>query len=179
MKKILVLGTSLSSHSINYQLAQFAAKQLKQTYELIYQPLSDIATVTYNIDIEKTEGFPPVLTNWVANLKDIDGIILSTSEHNANITAAFKNLIDWASRINKDFLKDIKLLLLSTSPGGYGGQNARNNAEIMLPKFGGIIESKFSLPKFNEHFQNNEIISSEYLDQLNEAISIFEQNLNH
>ena len=66
-------------------------------------------------------------------IKAADGVVVSLAEHNLNFTTAFKNVLDWVSRIDMQFLLGKKLLVLSTSPGGFGGGNVM---EIGLKYFG-------------------------------------------
>lgn len=44
------------------------------------------------------------------------------------------------------------MLLLSTSPGGFGGGNVMEAALARLPQFQAQIVAHFSLPKFGENF---------------------------
>lgn len=174
MQKILLLGSSLSKHSINVQLAKYAGSLLNSCdTELI--TLHDIDCPIYNIDTEKESGIPASIKKIIQVIQSSDGIICSASEHNANMTAAFKSVLDWASRAQIDFLKDKKILLLSTSPGGYGGQNARAEVEKSFLKFSGTIVSKFSLPKFQEHFKDGKIIDEKLQQDCLAAVQQFQQ----
>jgi len=63
----------------------------------------------------------------------------------------FKNTIDWLSRINREFLKDKKIILLSTSPGKYGGKQSLEHTASIIPRFGGEVIGSYSLGSFYEN----------------------------
>jgi len=70
------------------------------------------------------------------------------------------------------------MLLMSTSPGGYGGGNVMNTAKTFFPQFGGDIKETFSLPKFYENFNlQTGVINPEMLKDLNKKIESFKSQL--
>lgn len=159
MKKIIVIGASTSSTSINKKLVRYAASHIQNVHSVEVE-INDFEMPIYSIDKEKNGGIPNLAHDFLALFSEFDGLILSTAEHNRNICAGFKNILDWCSRIDVNIFKEKPILLLSTSPGGYGGKNARNAMEIMLPQLKGKIVSTFSLPKFHSNFSENKIIDS-------------------
>lgn len=177
MKKIIVMGGSTSAHSINKQLAVYASEQLKDVDTLIVD-LNEFEMPLFSVNLEKEIGFPKEAHNFIALFKNADGIIVSTSEHNRCLTAAFKNILDWCSRVELEFFNNLPTLLLSTSPGGFGGQNARNIAENMFTMFKADVVSKYALPKFHAHFAEGRIIDATLNTELIEAVQAFESKLN-
>ena len=100
-------------------------------------------------------GFGYIANSLVELKKDIlnaDGIVISVNEHNGGLSAYFKNLIDWLSRLDRDFIRDKKVLLMSTSPGKRGAIGAHEAANKMLSRFGAEILGSFSLPSFYDNF---------------------------
>jgi NAD(P)H-dependent FMN reductase len=81
-------------------------------------------------------------------IEECDVIICSLAEHNRSYSAAFKNVFDWASRINVKVFQDKPMFLMSTSPGGYGGGNVMNTAKIFFPSFGADIKETFRFLNF-------------------------------
>jgi len=71
------------------------------------------------------------------------------------------------------------MLLMTTSPGGYGGGNVMAEAQKFFPQFGAIIKDSFSLPKFYDNFDlnNGTITDLILLEQLNEKIEHFKKTL--
>lgn len=176
MKKVLVLGGSNSQTSINKKLAIYAASHLKNTTILVVD-LNDFPLPLFGVDLEEKNGIPMDAYNFNELLKEVDGFILSLAEHNGSYTVAFKNLLDWVSRINMKVWKDKPMLLLSTSPGFRGAQSVLDIAKVKFPFMGAKIINTFSLPSFSDNF-NNEIITDEFLnDDLVELVIQFEKSL--
>lgn len=161
--KITAFGASISSTSINKQFAHFVATKFENQH-LNLLDLRQFPLPVFSIDIEKTPEYVAVVQSFIDQINNADFIIISMTEHNRSMSAAFKNLIDWTSRIKMDFLKDKKVLLLSTSPGGYGGQNSLEQAIKILPMFGAEIIKTFALPRFYQHFNPEKGITEENLD---------------
>lgn len=176
-KTIVALGASNSKHSINKKLATFAAHQVADaTVNLL--DLNDFEMPIYGIDREKEEGIPQLAKDFKAHLKAADGIIISFAEHNGAYSAAFKNVMDWVSRIEKDTWANKPMFLLATSPGGRGGSTVLN---IALGKFKFMNSNQivgFSLPSFKENFTEGEgITNEEHLTKFKEQLAVFEAAL--
>ena len=104
---------------------------------------------------------------FYAKIGSADLIVLSFAEHNGNYSTAFKNLLDWMSRINAKTFQEKEMLLLATSPGARGGSSVLDIATKRFPFQGGIVKGSFSLPSFYENFDVvNGIINPEYKNQL-------------
>ena len=75
----------------------------------------------YGIDKENASGVPQLAKDFHQLIKDHDGShVVSMAEHNGSYTVAFKNLIDWTSRLEGKLWDDKPIFVLSTSPGGRG-----------------------------------------------------------
>ena len=174
-KKILAFGASNSSDSINKQLASYATKQFKNvTVELL--DLNDYEMPIYSKDREKKDGIPQLAQDFYKKIGDADLILISFAENNGNYTTAFKNILDWMSRINGKTFQEKPMLLLATSPGARGGSSVLDIAVKRMPFQGGLVKGSFSLPSFNENFDAEKgIISNEDLNnQLLEIIKRIE-----
>ncbi len=170
--KIIAFAGSSSSQSINKKLAIYAAGLIPNG-EVEVLDLNDYELPLFSVDKEKEFGKPELGRKFLDKMASPDIIVLSLAEHNASLTAAFKNIYDWASRQDKVVFGNTPMLLLSTSPGRGGGKNAIEAAKISLPKYGGNIITTFSLPSFNENFdvEQNKISNPEFDAQLRDAIS--------
>jgi len=115
MKKILAFSGSNSSTSINHKFVSFAASQIKN-HDVNVIRLTDFELPMFTEDLEKEYGFSPNLRLLNQGIYNTDGVIISVNEYNSGVSGFFKNTTDWLSRIDIDFLKDKKVLLLSTSP---------------------------------------------------------------
>ena len=174
MKKIIAFGASSSKQSINKQLATFAANQFKNvTIEIL--DLNDYEMPIFSVDKEKENGIHPLAQEFYAKLGSADLIIISFAEHNGNYSTAFKNILDWTSRINAKTFQEKPMLLLATSPGARGGSSVLEIASKRFPFQGGIVKGSFSLPSFYENFDVvNGIIHPEYKNQLLEIVNSIE-----
>ena len=120
-KKILAFGASNSKNSLNKKLAAFAAYQVENV-EVNLVDLNDYEMPIYSIDREKETGLPDLAIQFKQQIKDADGIIISFAEHNSAYTAAYKNIYDWVSRIERNVWENKPMFLLATSPGGRGAK---------------------------------------------------------
>ena len=102
MKKIVAFGASSSKKSINKQFASYAASLISDADSIIID-LNDFEMPIYSIDYENDKGIPEKAFKFKEIIKSADGIIISFAEHNSVYTAAFKNIFDWISRIEKLF----------------------------------------------------------------------------
>ena len=171
MKKILVFSGSNSTESINDKLAKFAASQMVgHTIEIIN--LTNYALPFFSEDLEQERGYPIDLKMLHNKIKEADALIISVSEHNGMISAFFKNTLDWLSRLDRKFLNEKKILLMSTSTGKHGGAAALEYMKYILPKFGANIVESFSIPSFAHNFSeetqslSNEVLSLGFTDIL-------------
>ena len=176
LKKIVTLGGSSSSDSINKKLARYAGGQLKE-FEVTDLDLRDYDLPLYSIDYEREHGFSEDLLRLENEITEAQGIILSLAEHNGAYTAAFKNAFDWLSRRESKVWRGKPMLLLSTSPGVRGGQSVLEIAKSRFPFNGGNIVASMSFPSFNENFQNGEVTDPELKKELMARIEIFEENI--
>lgn len=161
-KKIVAFGASSSIHSINKKLATFAANQVKDA-EITILDLNDYEMPIYSIDKEKASGIPQLAQDFKAEIKSADGLIISFAEHNGAYSAAFKNIMDWISRLEGSTWEDKPMYLLATSPGGRGGKSV---LDIAVNRFGYTnknINVHFSLPLFSTNFSEEKGITNENL----------------
>lgn len=161
-QKILAFGASNSKNSINKKFATFAAKQLVNvTITLV--DLNDFEMPIYSVDREAASGIPDLAVQFKQHIKEADKIIISFAEHNGAYTTAFKNIMDWMSRMEGSLWEDKPMLLLSTSPGGRGGKSvldlATNSFKFMSK---GSLHS-FSLPVFQTNFSEEQGITDKVL----------------
>lgn len=174
--KILAFAGSTSSTSINRELVKFVLKDF-QNEEINLIDLNDYTMPVFSVDLEK-KGFPDAAHQFLKRIEDCDVIICSLAEHNRSYSAAFKNIFDWASRINVKVFQNKPMFLMSTSPGGYGGGNVMNTAKTFFPQFAAEIKDTFSLPKFYENFDlESGVINPDMHKELTEKIENFKNEI--
>ncbi len=177
MKKILAFAGSNSSTSINQQLVEYVSSQIKDhQIKVIY--LANYTMPMYSEDEEKN-GFPGMALGLKQEISEMDALIISVNEHNGSFSAFFKNIIDWLSRLDRNFLEGKKILLMSTSPGKRGGLSALEYGKSLFPRFGGEIIESFSFPSFYDNFsgESKTVTDETLLLGLNEVLSTFAQQI--
>lgn len=162
MKKILAFAGSNSSTSINHEFITYVANRI-QGHEIKVIKLRDFEIPMYSIDLEKERGIPTDIKILKNLIDEHDALVISVNEHNGTVSAFFKNIIDWLSRLDRSFLTGKIILLMSTSPGSRGAAAALEYTKHMLPRFGGKIVESFSFPAFKENLQNDQV-QNEVLD---------------
>ena len=160
--KVLVFGASNSSTSINRRFALFCAQKIKGA-ELIVLDLNDFEMPIYSVDREKNSGIPELAYTFKNILKSVDSVVVSFAEHNGSYSVAFKNIMDWMSRIEGDIWESKPFFLLTTSPGRRGGKTVLSIARERFGYMGAKVISSFSLPSFNHNFNDEIGITDEEL----------------
>ena len=174
MKKILAFSGSNSSTSINHKLVAYVASEMIE-HKIKILKLVNYPMPMYSEDEEKNNGFPGMTLGLRQEISEVDALIIAVNEHNSSWSAFFKNIIDWLSRLDRNFLEGKKILLMSTSPGKRGGMSSLEYAKSVLPRFGGEIIESFSFPSFHANFsaEKNEVIEETLLLGLREVLSTF------
>ncbi len=160
--KIVAFGASSSKNSINKKLATYATTYFEQA-EVEILDLNDYEMPLFSVDKEKEFGFPIQANRFLEVVGTADLLIVSMSEHNGSYTTAFKNILDWASRINGKVFQSKPMLLMATSPGRRGGQGSLDAAKSRFPFHAANILATFSLPEFENNFSETEGIINEEL----------------
>lgn len=154
--KILVFGASNSYDSINRRFAISVSKYYKELddqKDII--DLNDYDSPIYSKAYEKENGIPQKALDFAQKIDWADLIIISFAENNGNYNAFYKNMIDWVSRIkDRKIYQNKAVFLLATSPGGRGGQSVLQIATDRMPFDGAEVLETFSLPDFNNKFED-------------------------
>ena len=152
--KILAFAASNSTRSINKQLVSYAAS-LMQNVEVEMLDLNDFEMPLFSVDREASLGELPEAKAFLQHIAQADAILISFAEHNGSYTVAYKNLFDWASRIETKVYQNKPMVLLSTSPGRRGGASVLESALTIIPHLGGDIRGSLSIPLFNDNFDSD------------------------
>lgn len=174
MSKIIAFTGSNSKTSINDKLLKYALSFLKK--EVNYIDLKSLNIPIYSELIENTEGIPDDIKTLKSKIEDANALIVAVNEHNGTMSAFFKNITDWLSRTDSEYLKGKSILLLSSSPGEGGAQSSLEYTTNNFHKFGGQVVHQFSLPLFSENFGENGL-APKYKAHLESLIKNFENDL--
>ncbi|GAA6180038.1 NAD(P)H-dependent oxidoreductase [Shimia sp. NS0008-38b] len=152
--KILAFGASNSKSSINKTLAHFTATLIHHA-DVEVLDLNDYALPIYSEDIEKDIGQPEAAKRFFEKIGAADGVIVSFAEHNGTYSAAYKNLFDWASRIDQKVFQNKPTLYLATSPGPGGAASVLAAAKGSARFFGVDLRAAVSVGSFYDVFDAN------------------------
>lgn len=172
---MLVFVGSNSSKSINEQLTKSVLKELTLEHEFIDLKTLDIPL--FSEDLESKIGSPEGIKLLMEYINKHQHIFITTNEHNQNLSAFFKNVLDWLSRIELKFLANKKVFILSTSEGRRGALGANESLQKLVVRFGCETYDWFAFTSFNENFdrEKQRILNSEMLNEIKTKVTaIFE-----
>lgn len=172
--KIIAFAGSPSKKSINKKLVTYASS-LFENAQVEVLDLNDYEMPLFSVDKEAVIGQHSLAQEFLEKIASADLLVVSLAENNGNYSAAFKNTIDWCSRINGKIFQEKPMLLMATSPGARGGASVLEIAKNNFPRFNADIKAVFSLPSFNDNFdvEANVISNTELNNQLKEIVTNF------
>ncbi len=170
--KIVAFGASTSSTSINKTLAAYAANQVDGA-DVTVLDLNQYQVPMFSEDTEKEIGQAEGAKQFLTDLAKADVIVASFAEHNGSYTAAYKNLFDWATRIERNVFNEKPVVYLATSPGPGGAQSVLAAATGSAPYFGATVAASISVPSFYDNFdlETNTFRNEEIATQIKQAVS--------
>ncbi|MEM8975400.1 MAG: NAD(P)H-dependent oxidoreductase [Pseudomonadota bacterium] len=151
--KVLAFAASNHSQSINRALVGYAAKRLQRFYtgvEIEFIDLNDYEMPIYSIDRENANGVHALAQELFCRIGASDALIVSFAEYNGFVTAAWKNIYDWMSRIDQKVWQDRPLALLAATPGPRAGENVLQTQELTAPFFGMNIKGKYGVGNWRD-----------------------------
>jgi NAD(P)H-dependent FMN reductase len=149
--KIVAFAASNSSRSINRQLAAHVAN-LADAAEVELLDLNDYEMPLYSEDREQRDEPPAAARAFVDRINAADALVIAYAEHNGAFTAAYKNVVDWASRIQRKVFAGRPTLMLAASPGPGGAASVLAMAQQSAPFLGAELIRAVSVPDFELNF---------------------------
>ena len=154
--KILAIAASNSRDGINRRLIGHAVRLLEggivPDAEVEVLDLNDYEMPIYSTERQHELGVLEPAQRFFAAVGAADAVVISYAEHNGSYTVAWKNLYDWASRIDMQVWQGRKLAMFATSPGSRGGAGVLELATTTAPFFGADLVGSLSIPRFGEAF---------------------------
>ena len=126
MKFVGIVG-SIAEQSYNKMLLAYIAKHYQELAEIEILDIKDVPI--FNESDDQTET--PVIQNLVTKIKEADGVILATPEHNHTTTAAMKNVLEWLSFKVHPF-QDKPVLIVGASYFSQGSSRAQLSLRQIL-----------------------------------------------
>ena len=133
----------------------------------------------YVADLHADGKFPEVVTNFADQIRAADAVIINSPEYNYTIPGAFKNAIDWVSRLKDQPFKDKPVALQSASGGPLGGARMQYHMRQMFVFLNAFV---FNTPeifvgtaqnKFNDKGELTDAATKEFLGKQLEAFAKF------
>lgn len=174
--KVLAFAASSSSNSINQQLVTYAASLLSNA-EVEILDINDYEMPLFSEDREKELGQPDAAKEFFNKIGAADALLIAFAEHNGSYTAAYKNLYDWASRIEPGVYQGKPIVMLATSPGPGGARNVLATAKTSAPFGGGDVKADLSLARFYDIFDTEakRLSDADAQAQLEDALAYLNQ----
>lgn len=171
----LVLSGSSRSGSYNTALARQVGEEvvtLGGTSTL--RTIADYEMPHYTHELE-ARRFPESARALREDVRDADGVILTSPEFNASVPGAVKNVIDWLSRFRPQPFNEKQLLLMSASPSMVGGNRGLWALRIPLEHLGArVYPDMFSLAQAHHAFgEGGRISNPELTKRLRTTVSAF------
>ena len=175
--KILAFAASNSSRSINRRLVGYGARLLEDGLvadaDVEVLDINDYEMPIYSTDRQDTNGIPDLAHRFFDKIGAADALVISFAEHNGYYTAAYKNLYDWVSRIERAVYRGKPMVLFSTSPGSRGASGVLQRAVEMAERQGSEVRANLSVPSFYENFdtETEALISGDLDDAFRKALA--------
>lgn len=93
----------------------------------------------YNADLHADGKFPELTVKFADAVRAADGVIVVTPEYNYTIPGAFKNAVDWVSRMKDQPFKEKPVAIQSASQGPLGGARMQYHVRTMLVFLGSFV----------------------------------------
>ncbi len=151
---VLVFAASNNRQSINRSLAYSAATQVAGV-NIDLLDIADYEMPLFSDEREQRLGQPALALAFHQKIAAADALVIGFAEHNGSYTAAWKNLVDWTSRIDKAVFQNKPAVFLATSPGPGGAAHVLQTAVDSAPHYGGNVRASLSVPSFQDNFDDN------------------------
>src|SRR6056297_1198602 len=152
--KLLAFAATNSRNSINRILIEHATARLRADIlpnaEIETLDLNDYEMQIYSIDRERAGGIPAPARDFFGRIGAADAVLVSFAEHNGFVTAAWKNVFDWMSRIEMKLWQGKPIAMLAASPGRRAGANVLASQQMLAPHFGADLRGSLGIGKWPE-----------------------------
>ena len=151
--RIAAFAGSLRKDSFNRKVlarAVLGAQEAGAEVDVI--DLNHFRAPLYDGDLESESGLPEEVLGFKDRIEAAQGLLIATPEYNSSVSAALKNVIDWASRPTtredpRPCFRNKMCALLTTSPGRLGGIRGLSHLREILHNVGvKVINEQYALP---------------------------------
>ena len=156
--RFLAIPATNSPTGLNRRLLQHAARVLEgglvPDAEVEVIDLDDYEMPIYSKAREVEQGVPDHARRLLDRIGGADAVLISFAEHNGSYTAAWKNVFDWVSRVDRAVFGGKPLVAFAATPGPRGGAGVLAAATATLPRFGASLVGSLGIPSFSTSFDS-------------------------
>ncbi|MEM9343893.1 MAG: NAD(P)H-dependent oxidoreductase [Pseudomonadota bacterium] len=171
--KTLAFAASNHSQSINRALVGYAADRLRALHDgadVEFVDINDYEMPIYSLDRERAGGIPPLAQEFFGKIGAADAVLVSFAEYNGYVTAAWKNIYDWMSRIDAKVWQDKPVVALAATPGPRAGANVLQTQEFTAPFFGMDLKGQHGVGGWAEAWDGAALTRSEDIAAVDAAL---------
>lgn len=175
--KLLAFAASNSRNSINRALVDLALGRLRSrldtTADITVLDIHDYEMPIYSIDRELAGGIPQQARDFFGEIGRADAVLVSFAEHNGFVSAAWKNIFDWMSRIDTKVWQGKPLLFLAATPGGRSGAGVLGSQTSTVMYFGGSVIASLGIGRWPEAYdpEARTLQRTEDIEALDQALA--------
>jgi chromate reductase, NAD(P)H dehydrogenase (quinone) len=179
LMKILAFAATNSRNSINRALLDHALsrfqKEVDANAEIEILDLNDFEMPIYSVDREQDTGIPAAAKTFFEKIGSADAVLVSFAEHNGFVTAAWKNIFDWMSRLDMKLWQNKPLITMAATPGPRAGANVLQTQAMLTPHFGGEIRGSVGIGQWGDAFdpETGSLTRDEDIRKLGNALAAF------
>jgi len=175
--KLLAFAASNSRHSINKALVRVALGRLAShtdaAADATILDIHDFEMPIYSADRELADGIPWEAREFFSAIGQADAVLVSFAEHNGLVTAAWKNIFDWMSRIDVKVWQGKPLLFLAATPGGRNGAGVLGSQTSSAEYFGGSLVASLGIGRWPDAYnpESRTLTRTEDIQALDHALA--------
>ncbi|HZN99152.1 MAG TPA: NAD(P)H-dependent oxidoreductase [Gemmatimonadales bacterium] len=154
-ERIVAFSGSLRGGSFNRALIRAAQELAPKGMTIESIELGDLPF--YNADVE-AEGDPPAVGRFKTSLRDADGLLIATPEHNDGIPGVLTTAIEWGSRLpGRAPLAGKPVALVGASPSQTGTARAQLHLRQLLGHVRALVlpPPELLIGRAHERFDSN------------------------
>jgi len=166
--RLLALSGSLRRVSVNTALLRAAAHLAPAGVEVVlYEGLGNLPH--FNPDLEADE--PPAVTDFRVQVRDADGLLISSPEYAHGVPGFLKNALDWLVG-GDEFIDKPVALLNATPPATWAQASLTETVTVMSGRL--VQEASIAVPLRGKKIDEAGIVADpELADPVRKALAAF------
>jgi len=137
MARVVAFAGSLRRGSYNRALVRAAQELAPEGMAIV--PIEIGGLPFYNADVE-AEGDPPAVQTFKTAIREADGVLIASPEHNDGLPGVLTNAIDWGSRLpGSSPLVGKPIAIMGASPSQVGTARAQLHLRQILSHVHGRV----------------------------------------